>query len=162
MNYEDKKIKVPRFKEENGFYTTKTRSKQMSKIGGKETKPEIKFRKALWNLGYRYRKNYKKLIGKPDIVLNKYKTVIFIDGEFWHGYHWEEKKEKIKSNRDFWIPKIERNMQRDREVNQALKEKDFTVFRFWQHEIKKQLNNCLAEVVKHLENIDNEPILQTP
>lgn len=162
MNYEDKKIKVPRFKEENGFYTTKTRSKQMSKIGSKETKPEIKFRKALWNLGYRYRKNYKKLIGKPDIVLNKYKTVIFIDGEFWHGYHWEEKKEKIKSNRDFWIPKIERNMQRDREVNQALKEKDFTVFRFWQHEIKKQLNNCLAEVVKHLENIDNEPILQTP
>lgn len=163
MNYEDSKIKVPRFNEENGFYTTKTRSKQMSKIRGKDTKPEIKFRKALWHLGYRYRKNYKKLIGKPDIVLQKYKTVIFIDGEFWHGYQWNEKKGKIKSNRDFWIPKIERNIQRDKEVNRALKEKGYKVFRFWQHEIKKQLHSCLSEVIKHLENIEDETTqLQTP
>ena len=68
----------------------------MSKIKGKDSKPEVKFRKALWHLGYRYRKNYKKLIGKPDIVFQKYKTVIFIDGEFWHGYKWNEKKENIK------------------------------------------------------------------
>lgn len=163
MNYEDNKIKVPRFNEENGFYTTKTRSKQMSKIRDKDTKPEIQFRKALWYLGYRYRKNYKKLIGKPDIVLQKYKTVIFIDGEFWHGYQWNEKKGKIKSNRGFWIPKIERNIQRDEEVNEALKEKGYKVFRFWQHEIKKQLHSCLSEVIKHLENIEDETThLQTP
>ena len=134
----------------------------MSKIKGKDSKPEVKFRKALWHLGYRYRKNYKKLIGKPDIVFQKYKTVIFIDGEFWHGYKWNEKKENIKSNRGFWIPKIERNMQRDQEVNQALQQDGYQVFRFWQKDIKENLNSCLEEVIKHLENIDDEPIFQTP
>ena len=134
----------------------------MSKIKGKDSKPEVKFRKALWHLGYRYRKNYKKLIGKPDIVFQKYKTVIFIDGEFWHGYKWNEKKENIKSNRAFWIPKIERNMQRDQEVNQALQQDGYQVFHFWQKDIKENLNSCLEEVIKHLENIDDEPIFQTP
>ncbi len=151
-NYENK-IKVPRFNEEAGFYTTKARSKQMSKIRGKDTKPEIKFRNALWAKGYRYRVNYKKLIGKPDIALNKYKTVIFIDGEFWHGHKWEEKKDKIKSNRGFWIPKIERNMQRDREVNEVLKAKGYTVFRFWEQEIKKEFERCFGEVLGHLNSI---------
>lgn len=162
MSYEDKKIKVLRFNEESGFYTTKKRKKIMSKIKDKDTKPEVKFRKALWHLGYRYRKNYKKLIGKPDIVFNRYKTVIFIDGEFWHGYKWKEKKDKIKSNREFWIPKIERNMQRDQEVNEALQQKGYQIFRFWQKDIKENLNSCLEEVIKHLENIDNEPIFETP
>ena len=159
MSYEDKKIKVPRFNEESGFYTTKKRSKMMSKIKGKDSKPEVKFRKALWHLGYRYRKNYKKLIGKPDIAFNKYKTVIFIDGEFWHGYKWNEKKDKIKSNRAFWIPKIERNMQRDQEVNEVLQQKGYKVFRFWQKDIKENLNSCLEEVIKHIENIEEEPVL---
>lgn len=151
-NYENK-IKVPRFNEEAGFYTTNARSKHMSKIRGKDTTPEIKFRKALWAKGYRYRVNYKKLIGKPDIVLNKYKTVIFIDGEFWHGYQWEEKKDKIKSNRGFWIPKIERNMQRDREVNEALKVKGYKVFRFWTQELKKDFDKCFSTVLLHLNSV---------
>ena len=133
----------------------------MSKIKGKDSKPEVKFRKALWHLGYRYRKNYKKLIGKPDIVFQKYKTVIFIDGEFWHGYKWKEKKDKIKSNREFWIPKIERNMQRDQEVNEALQQKGYQIFRFWQKDIIENLNSCLEEVIKHLENIDDEAIFET-
>lgn len=153
MAYEDNKIKVPRFNEEAGFYTTKSRSKHMSDIRGKDTKPEIKFRKSLWHQGYRYRKNYKNLIGKPDIVLKKYKTVVFIDGEFWHGYNWKEKKEKIKSNRAFWIPKIERNMQRDIEVNNELAEIGYTVFRFWQHEIKKELDECVWKVTNHLAEV---------
>lgn len=127
----------------------------MSKIGGKDTKPEIKFRKALWHAGYRYLKNYKKLKGKPDVVMKKYKTVVFIDGEFWHGYNWKEKKETIKSNRKFWIPKIERNMQRDREVNQFLREKGYKVFRFWQKEIKNELEESLNKVITHLENTEN-------
>ncbi len=148
-SYENK-IKVPRFNEESGFYTTKSRSKHMSKIRGKDTKPEIRLRKALWAEGYRYRVNYKKLIGKPDIVFKKYKTVVFIDGEFWHGYNWEEKQHKIKSNRGFWIPKIERNMQRDKEVNVRLEEMGYKVFRFWEYQIKKDFENCVLKVVDHL------------
>lgn len=157
-NYDEheKRIKVPRFNEESGFYTTKKRSKIMAKIRGKNTKPELAFRKALWAAGYRYRIDYKKLIGKPDVLLKKYKTAIFIDGEFWHGYNWKERKEKIKTNREFWIPKIERNIQRDQEVNLALKQQGYKVFRFWQKQIDKNLEECLNLVLKHLrsQNID--------
>ncbi|NJB71564.1 DNA mismatch endonuclease (patch repair protein) [Saonia flava] len=149
-NYSEEKIKVPRFNEESGFYTTPQRSKIMGRIRGKNTKPELAFRKALWAAGYRYRIDFKKLIGKPDIVLNKYKTVIFIDGEFWHGHNWQERKQKIKTNREFWIPKIERNIQRDQEVNLELKRLGFTVFRYWESEIKKELERCLEEVITHL------------
>lgn len=152
--YQQERIKVPRFNEESGFYTTPKRSKIMSKIRGKNTKPELAFRKALWSKGYRYRIDYKKLIGKPDILLKKYKTAIFIDGEFWHGYQWEERKLKIKSNREFWIPKIERNIQRDMEVNQGLKQLGYTVFRFWQKEVDKNLEACLHSVLEHLKTYD--------
>ncbi|MEJ1221564.1 very short patch repair endonuclease [Sediminicola sp. 1XM1-17] len=150
--YDEERIKVPRFNEALGFYTTPERSKMMGKIRGKNTMPEMQFRKALWAAGYRYRIDYKKLMGKPDIVLEKYKTVIFIDGEFWHGYQWEERKGNIKTNREFWIPKIERNIQRDREVNAALKASGYAVFRFWEKEIKKELEFCLQQVISHLEN----------
>jgi DNA mismatch endonuclease (patch repair protein) len=148
--YSKERIKVPRFNEASGFYTTPQRSKIMSKIKGKNTKPELTFRKALYASGYRYRIDYKKLIGKPDIALNKYKTVIFIDGEYWHGYNWKERKPKIKTNREFWIAKIERNMQRDEEVNEALEQMGYTIFRFWESEVKKELDRCLNEVLKHL------------
>ncbi|WP_420603418.1 very short patch repair endonuclease [Flagellimonas sp.] len=148
--YSEERIKVPRFNEESGFYTTPERSKIMGKIRGKNTKPELAFRKALWAAGYRYRIDYKKLIGKPDIALKKYKTVIFIDGEFWHGHNWEERKHKIKTNREFWIPKIERNIQRDQEVNLALEEMGYTVFRFWESEVKKHLDTCLEKVIESL------------
>jgi len=153
--YPEERIIVPRFNEESGFYTTPQRSKIMSKIRGKNTKPELAFRKALYAAGYRYRIDYKKLIGKPDIVLKKYKTVIFIDGEYWHGHNWTERKPKVKTNREFWIAKIERNIQRDKEVNQTLGDLGYTVFRFWETEIKKQLETCLHEVVIHLENQTN-------
>jgi DNA mismatch endonuclease (patch repair protein) len=154
-NYSEERIKVPRFNEESGFYTTPERSKIMSKIRGKNTKPELAFRKALYAAGYRYRIDYKKLIGKPDIVLKKYRTVVFIDGEYWHGHNWEERKPKVKTNREFWIAKIERNMQRDREVNQKLSDLDYMVFRFWESEVKKNLKNCLNQVIRHLENQTN-------
>ncbi|CAM3410328.1 very short patch repair endonuclease [Zobellia roscoffensis] len=149
--YSKERIKVPRFNEESGFYTTPKRSKIMSKIRGKNTKPELAFRKALYAAGYRYRIDYKKLIGKPDIALKKYKTVIFIDGEYWHGHNWEERKPKVKTNREFWIAKIERNMQRDEEVNAELERLGYKVFRFWETEVKKELDRCLAEVIEHLE-----------
>ena len=147
MVYKEQKIKVPRFNEASGFYTTKKRSEIMSKIRGKNTKPEMLFRKALWHKGVRYRVNSKKFPGKPDVSIQKYKLAIFIDGEFWHGYNWDKKKETIKSNRGFWIPKIERNIQRDKEVNQKLAEMDYTVFRFWEKEIKNELDNCINDIL---------------
>ncbi|SIQ06291.1 very short patch repair endonuclease [Maribacter ulvicola] len=152
-DYTKERIKVPRFNEESGFYTTPQRSKIMSKIKGKNTKPELAFRKALYAAGYRYRIDYKKLIGKPDIALPKYKTVIFIDGEYWHGKNWEERKPKVKTNREFWIAKIERNMQRDLEVNQELTSKGYTVLRFWETEVKKNLHECLAKTIHHLNKV---------
>jgi DNA mismatch endonuclease (patch repair protein) len=150
MIYQEPKIKVPRFNEESGFYTTKKRSKIMSKIRGKNTKPELLFRKALWKKGVRYRVDNKKLPGKPDVSIQKYKLAIFIDGEFWHGYNWDERKGNIKSNRGFWVPKIERNMQRDREVNRQLNTMGYTVFRFWEKEIKKELNTCINDVLVYI------------
>lgn len=154
MSYSEEKIKVPRFNEESGFYTTKKRSKIMSKIRSKNTKSELRFRKALWKKGVRYRVGSKALPGKPDVSIKKYKLAIFIDGEYWHGYNWDERKEKVKTNRDFWIPKIERNMQRDREVNAELNELGFTVFRFWEHEIKHNLKTCINDVMVYLDVLD--------
>jgi len=123
----------------------------MGKIGGKNTKPEMLFRRALWAEGVRYRVHHKKLPGKPDVSITKYHLAVFIDGEFWHGYNWNRRKKKIKSNREFWIPKIERNMQRDREVNRQLEELEFTVFRFWAEEIKKNLHQCVNDVLVYLD-----------
>jgi DNA mismatch endonuclease, patch repair protein len=140
------KIIVPRFKKEYGFLTTEIRSAQMSRIRSTQTKPEITLRKALWGEGIRYRINYKKLPGKPDIIITSKKVIVFIDGEFWHGYDWETKKQKIKTNRSFWIPKIERNMERDTENNKTLKKLGYTVLRFWEHELKKDLNACLEKI----------------
>ncbi len=156
VKYEDEKtIKVPRFSDVEGFYTTKSRSKLMARIKGKNTQPELLFRKELWKRGIRYRIDYKKLPGKPDIVNKKYKLVIFIDGGFWHGFNWQEKKNKIKANRGFWIPKIERNMQRDRQNNKKLEELGYKVFRFWEHEIKKELDTCLDQVANYIEGKKN-------
>ena len=147
---DEEDIKVPRFEEKNGFYTTKERSLIMSKIKGKDTKPEIQLRRALWKKGIRYRINYKKLPGRPDIVILKYKIAIFVDGEFWHGYNWQDKKKKINSNKAFWIPKIERNMQRDFQNNQKLEEMDFKVLRFWANDLKKDLGIYIDQVVKYI------------
>ena len=149
--YPEERIKVPRFNEASGFYTTPERSKIMGKIRGKNTIPELAFRKALYAQGYRYRIDYKQLIGKLDIVLNKYKTVIFIDGEYWHAHNWEERKPKIKTNREFWIAKFERNQQRDSEVNTELRRLGYKVFRFWETEVKKELDRCLNEVIHYLQ-----------
>lgn len=120
----------------------------MRKIKAKNTTPEIILRKALWSERIRYRKENKGITGNPDIAIKKYKLAIFIDGEFWHGYNWQEKKKKIKINREYWIKKIERNIARDKKNNQLLKEQDWIVLRFWEHEIKKDLDNCVDKVKK--------------
>ncbi len=124
----------------------------MGKIKSRNTKPELLLKKSLWNLGYRYRRTVHKLPGNPDIIYAGKKLAIFVDGEFWHGYNWSEKKLKIKTNRDFWIPKIERNMQRDEENNQLLKDIGWTVIRFWENQVEKDLDGCINIVVSHLED----------
>lgn len=151
-NRNEKIIKVPRFNKKLGFSTSIERSKIMSKIGSVDTKPEQRLRKFLWNLGIRYRKNVKKLPGTPDIVISKYKLIIFVDGDFWHGYNWEQKKATIKSNREFWIPKIERNIQRDRINNQKLEETGWKVMRFWDHELEKEFGVCVTKILYYLDN----------
>jgi len=148
------KIVVPKFKKELGFETSESRSKLMSKIRSIETKPEIQLRKALWKHGVRYRKNVRDLPGQPDIVIKKSKILIFVDGEFWHGYNWEDKKSKIKTNRKFWIPKIERNIQRDLENNITLNKQGYTVLRFWEHQVKKDLSECVKMILSHLVNVE--------
>ncbi len=130
--------------------TKEQRKKTMSLIRSEDTKAEIILRKELWKRGYRFRKNYKKLIGKPDIAIVKYKTVIFCDGEFWHGKHWEENKKKINTNREYWIPKIERNIKRDKEINEKLINEGWKVLRFWSKDIKKELEMIADEIEKKM------------
>ena len=118
----------------------------MQAIRSKDTTIELTLRKALWKKGIRYRKNYKGLIGKPDIVITKYRIVVFCDSDFWHGYDWDNRKLRIKSNQEYWIPKIECNMKRDNEVTAVLVEQGWIVLRFWEHSIRKNLESCLDDI----------------
>lgn len=116
---------------------SETRRRNMQAVRSKDSKIELALRRALWSLGMRYRKNHPGLIGKPDIVFVGKKVAVFCDSEFWHGKDWEQRKSDFKSNQSFWLPKIERNMARDREVNQALQSAGWTVMRFWGKDILK-------------------------
>lgn len=129
------------------------RSRIMRAIKSENTKVEVLLRKALWRRGYRYRKNDKAIYGTPDISFRKYRIAVFVDGEFFHGYNWEEKKLKLKDNREYWIAKIERNMDRDIRVNDFLKMKGWRVIRFWDRDIKKNLWNCVKAVEKEIEEV---------
>ncbi len=128
--------------------TKKQRRKNMQHIKSSDTKIEILLRKALWEKGYRYRKNYKELPGKPDIVLLKYKIAIFCDGEFFHGKDWDLLQVKLEKsdNSNYWIEKITRNMQKDVEVNQSLFYAGWTVIRFWGGEIKGNVDECVRVI----------------
>ena len=131
--------------------TPEQRRKNMQAIRSKDTTIELRLRKALWERGVRYRKNYKKLIGKPDIAITKYKIAVFCDSDYWHGYDWENRNQWIKSNRSYWVPKIERNMKRDVEVTAALQRDGWLVLRFWEWQIRKQLDECVEAVLRAVE-----------
>jgi len=133
--------------------TSEQRHKSMSHIRSKNTSIELLLRKALWYEGIRYRKNVKTLPGKPDIAITKYKIAIFCDGELWHGKDWETRKETIKTNRDYWISKIERNIARDKENGEKLENMGWVVLRFWGKEIKKNLIDCVNEIKKTIYEI---------
>lgn len=125
--------------------TKEQRRKNMQRIRSKDTSIELKLRKALWHEGIRYRKNYKKLPGKPDIAITKYRIAVFCDSSFFHGRDYETRK-PVGTNFEYWDKKIRRNMERDREVEQELRAMDWTVIRFWDKDIKKDLDGCIQTV----------------
>ncbi len=129
-------------------HTPEQRRKNMQAVKNKNSQIELMLRKELWNRGLHYRKNSNKVFGHPDIVFIGKKVAVFCDSEFWHGYNWDERKNDFKSHQEFWIPKIERNIQRDIEVNEHLKQDGWTVLRFWGKEIKKNTAQCADEIEK--------------
>lgn len=130
------------------IFSKKKRSEVMSRVRAKETGLEIKFRKALWKEGFRYRKNVRKYFGTPDIVLKKYKVVIFIDSCFWHGC--KKHGTRPKTRKSFWKKKIERNIERDREVSKHYRKIGWRIIRIWEHEIKKDADAVIEKTIKYL------------
>jgi len=127
-------------------HSKEQRSKNMRAIRSTNTKAEVLLAKSLWNRGYRYRKNNKTVFGKPDLTFKKLKIAIFVDSEFFHGKDWENQKDRVKTNTEFWQQKIERNIQRDIEVNNYLESQNWKVLRFWSLEIKKNLEDCITKI----------------
>ena len=128
-------------------HTPEQRRKNMQAVKNKDSQIELLLRRELWSRGLRYRKNVNRIYGKPDIVFIGKKIAVFCDSEFWHGYNWEERKKDFKSHQEFWIPKIERNMERDAEVTAKLESEGWTVIRFWGNEIKKNTAQC-ADIIE--------------
>ncbi|MFA6486495.1 MAG: very short patch repair endonuclease [Candidatus Magasanikbacteria bacterium] len=128
-------------------FSKKKRSEVMSLIRSTNTKPEIIFRKllssALYPLGFRYKIQYKKLPGKPDVVFVAQRTAFFVDGSFWHGY--KLKKERQVLSKKYWLPKIKRNMLRDKEVSRQLRKMGWKVIRVWEHDLKKSPQKILKK-----------------
>ena len=128
--------------------TKEQRRRNMQSIRSKNTKIEIILRKALWRCGIRYRKNYSKIPGKPDIAITKYKIAIFCDSEFFHGKDWEQLKPRLQrgDNGEFWINKIGKNREHDEQVNKKLAFMGWTVIRFWGDDIKKNTDDCIRVI----------------
>ncbi|MCA0981863.1 very short patch repair endonuclease [Exiguobacterium aestuarii] len=129
--------------------TQSNRSNNMRAIRGKDTKMEIKVRRALWQKGYRFRKNDRTLYGSPDISIKKYKLVVFLDSCFWHGCPVHFKLPKINS--EFWDQKIRRNIERDAEVTRHYVEEGWTILRFWEHEIKEDFDHVIYVISHYVE-----------
>lgn len=133
-------------KHPKNYETDEATSKRMANVKLKGGDVERLLAKELWRKGYRYWLNYKKLPGSPDIALKKYCIAIFIDGEFWHGYDWDNKKKTIKRNREYWIEKIEENMNRDIRNDKKLKALGWTSIRFWSKEVLKDIDGCVRDI----------------
>ncbi len=130
----------------------------MQNIRSKDTKIEILLRKALWEKGIRYRKNYSKVPGKPDIAITKYKIAIFCDSEFFHGKDWEELKPRLLKgdNGEFWVNKIGKNRERDEDIAKKLHQMGWIVLRFWGKDIKKNINECLETIDEAILRVKTE------
>lgn len=132
----------------------RAKKENMRSIKSKDTKIELILRKALWNKGIRYRKNYSQIPGKPDIVITKYKIAIFCDSEFFHGKDWEQLKPRLQKgeNGDFWVNKIEKNREHDAEINKRLAFLGWYIIRFWGTDIKKRTDECVKTVEEAIFN----------
>jgi DNA mismatch endonuclease (patch repair protein) len=144
--------KAPSYK---GLSPASKKASRIARGGSKktDTKPEVMLRKALWRAGKRYRKNVKKLSGKPDIVFHGARVVVFVDGDFWHGKDWEARKAKLEKghNAPYWVAKIERNIERDKENQRKLEEEGWVVLRYWESDVKKDTESVVREVATRLE-----------
>ena len=127
----------------------------MQMIKSKNTKPEILLRKELWKRGLRYRLHGKNIIGKPDIYIKGKKIAIFVDSDFWHGRLYKEGRSVPKTNKDYWIHKLERNIHRDTEVNRRLLKEGWTVIRCWESSLKKDIDDCVTKIYEVIEKHDN-------
>ncbi len=132
-------------------HTKEQRHRNMQHIRATDTKPEVMLRKALWHRGLRYRKNYRRLPGSPDIALTRQHIAIFVDGDFWHARgHEEHPGEQIATRQNFWRKKLTRNVERDREVVAKLTAMGWLVLRFWESDIKKDLESCVNEIFSYI------------
>ncbi|OJV24276.1 MAG: very short patch repair endonuclease [Bacteroidetes bacterium 37-13] len=136
--------------------TKEQRRKNMQAVKATGSKIEIALAKELWALGHRYRKNDKSVFGKPDLTMKRYKLAIFVDSEFWHGKDWNTRKHDHKSNQDFWLKKIQRNIERDKEVNEQLLKDGWKVLRFWGEDVTKNLRNCTNKITNTINEIKRE------
>ena len=135
------------------YDTDESTSNRMAHVKLKNGTGEVAIAKALWHDGYRYWLNYKKLPGSPDIAIQKYHIAVFVDGEFWHGFDWENRKPKLKRNRDYWVEKIEENMARDIRVDQELVALGWTPIHFWSKDVKRNLKECVHTIEKTILDI---------
>lgn len=126
--------------------TPEQRRRCMQANRSRGTKPEQLLCHELWRRGYRYRKNVRSVPGSPDICFKSRKVAVFVDGEFWHGRDWESQRLRIKSNREFWYAKIERNKARDIRVNHRLRKLGWEVLRFWESEVRKNVGRCADQI----------------
>lgn len=131
--------------------TSAQRSRVMQHIRSTNTKPEIMLRKALWHRGIRYRKNWRRLTGCPDIVLTRHRIAIFVDGDFWHARGCQDSPgSQIDTNKAYWQKKLARNVERDKEVVDSLTEQGWLVLRFWESDIKKNLDGVVREILRFI------------
>lgn len=139
-------------KHPKSFNSTPETRQRMSRVHLKKGKAETMLAKALWHRGHRYRLNYKALPGSPDIAITKHRIAVFVDGEFWHGFDWDNRKAKLKANRDYWIEKIEENIARDLRNDKKLKELGWATLHFWEKEVLKDLDGCLRRIDSEIDN----------
>lgn len=135
--------------------------KRMSKVRLKNGKAEVLLAKKLWHAGFRYRKNDKRLPGSPDIAILKYHIAIFVDGEFWHGKDWNNRKSKLKHNVEYWQEKIEENINRDMRVDNELSTLGWRVLRYWEKNIYRDTDAIVKEIVSIISELSFNLLIST-
>lgn len=143
-------------KHPKSYDTDAATRERMSKVKLKGGDAEERLAKMLWHIGCRYRKNYKRLPGSPDIAIFRYQIAVFVDGEFWHGKDWDVRKGRLKRNREYWIEKIEENMTRDARVDSELRRIGWTPIRFWSKDAMKQTDECVSAIVDIIASFEQE------